>query len=124
MNPMDEFYKALKLVEEENLKRLPAVKQYRIYYDNEGLVTAFSEIDHPDGDNYIVVDHPDVFHKANTLLLRVIDKKLITLNPKALELTRIKKSTQGQPVVKGIAAVALGVDEHFLDVEHYDRTNN
>jgi hypothetical protein len=124
MNPMDEFYKALKLVEQENLKRLPAVKQYRIYYDNEGLVTAFSEIDHPDGDNYIVVDHPDVFHKANTLLLRVIDKKLITLNPKVNELKRIKKSTQGQPVVKGIAAVALGVDEHFLDVEHYDRTNN
>jgi hypothetical protein len=124
MNPMDEFYKALKLVEEENLKRQPVVKEYRIYYDTEGLVTAFSETDHPNGDNYIVVEDPDVFHKANTLLLRVVDKKQITLDPKVTELKRIKKSTHGQPVVKGIAAVALGIGENFLDIEYYDRTNN
>lgn len=124
MNAMEEFYKALKLVEEQDRKRLPIVKEYRIYYDENGLVTAFSEVDHPEGDNYIVIDHPDLFHKANTLLLRVIDKKLITLDVKKYDQVRLKKSTQGQPVVKGMAAVALGLNEDYLDIEYYDRTNS
>jgi hypothetical protein len=124
MNPVEEFYKALKLVEEEDRKRLPMVKEYRMYYDKNGLVTAFSETDHPDGDNYIVVDNPDVFHKANTLLLRVVDKKLITLDAKTSDQVRLKKSTQGQPVVKGMAAVALGLNEEYLEIEYYDRTNS
>ena len=124
MNPIEEFYKALKLVEEQDSKRLPIIKEYRIYYDENGLVTAFSEFDHPEGDNYIVVDHPDLFHKANTLLLRVVDKKLITLDVKKYDQVRLKKSSQGQPVVKGMAAVALGLDEDYLDIEYYDRTNS
>jgi hypothetical protein len=124
MNAMEEFYKALKLVEEQDRKRLPIVKEYRIYYDENGLVTAFSEFDHPEGDNYIVVDHPDLFHKANTLLLRVVDKKLITLDVKKYDQVRLKKSTQGQPVVKGMAAVALGLNEEYLEIEYYDRTNS
>jgi hypothetical protein len=124
MNPMEEFYKALKMVEEEDRKRLPIVKEYRIYYDENGVVTAFSECEHPAGDNYIVVDHPDQFHKANTLLLRVVDKKLITLDTKMSDKVRLKKSTQGQPVVKGMAAVALGLNEEYLEIEYYDQTNN
>jgi len=124
MNAIEEFYKALKLVEEQDRKRLPIVKEYRIYYDENGLVTAFSEFDHPEGDNYIVVDHPDLFHKANTLLLRVVDKKLITLDVKKYDQVRLKKSTQGQPVVKGMAAVALGLNEEYLEIEYYDRTNS
>ena len=124
MNPIEEFYKALKLVEEQDSKRLPIIKEYRIYYDENGLVTAFSEFDHPEGDNYIVVDHPDLFHKANTLLLRVVDKKLITLDVKGSDRVRLKKSTQGQPVVKGMAAVALGLNEEYLEIEYYDRTNS
>jgi hypothetical protein len=124
MNALEEFYKALKLVDEQDRKRSPVVKEYRIYYDVNGLITAFSETDHPDGDNYIVVDNPDVFHKANTLLLRVVDKKLITLDVKGSDQVRLKKSIQGQPVVKGMAAVALGLNEDYLDIEYYDRTNN
>lgn len=124
MNAMEEFYKALKLVEEQDRKRLPIVKEYRIYYDVNGLVTTFSEFDHPEGDNYIVVDHPDLFHKANTLLLRVVDKKLITLDVKGSNQVRLKKSIQGQPVVKGMAAVALGLNEEYLEIEYYDRTNS
>ena len=124
MNPIEKFYNALKLVEEQDSNRLPIIKEYRIYYDENGLVTAFSEFDHPAGDNYIVVDHPDLFHKANTLLLRVVDKKLITLDVKKYDQVRLKKSTQGQPVVKGMAAVALGLNEEYLEIEYYDRTNS
>ena len=124
MNPIEEFYKALKLVEEQDRNRLPILKEYRIYHDENGLVTAFSEAEHPEGDNYIVVDHPDLFHKANTLLLRVVDKKLITLDVKGTNQVRLKKSAQGQPVVKGMAAVALGLNEEYLEIEYYDRTNS
>lgn len=124
MNPMQEFYKALALVEEENRKRKPLVKEYRIYYDTNGLVTLLSETDHPPGENYIVVETPDVFYKNNTLLLRVVDKKLVVLDSKVVDKVKLKKSSTGQPVVKGHAAVALGLNEEYLEIEFYDRTNN
>ena len=124
MNPLTEFEKALELVKQTDNKRIPITKEYRVYYNSDGLITMFSEVEHPPGDNYIVIDNPDLFHKANTLLLRVVDKKLITLDTQKSNRIGLKKSTHGQPVVKGIAAVALGLNEEYLDIEYYDRTNN
>jgi len=124
MNQMEEFYKALQLVEEENQRRKSLQKEYRIYHDENGLVTMLSEIDHPIGENYIVIDDPGLFYKNNTLLLRVIDKKLIVLDTKVKEKVRLKKSDKGQPVVQGHAAIALGLDEEYLEIEFYDQTNS
>jgi hypothetical protein len=82
------------------------------------------ETGHPEGNNYIVVDHPDEFQRYNTQLLRVVDGKLKIIDPHTPNKVKLVKSSQGQPVVQGHAAIALGIDEEYLEVEFYDRKNS
>jgi len=118
-----EFLKALEMVaEQERLKPIP-FKQYRLYYNEDGTIIGMWEYDHPIGDNFVVLDHPDIFNKANTQLMRVVKGKLTQLDPSAPLKSRLKRSTTGQPVVKNHPAIALNQDEEYTDVEHYDRNN-
>lgn len=118
MNP--EFLEALRLVEEYDRQRPKFVKEFRIYYNEEGRVTMYCETAHPPDTNYIVIDNPDVFFKTNTDRLRVIDGELKIVNTK-LTRTHLAKSNTGQPVVKGLAALALKPTEQYQDIEYYDR---
>ena len=103
------------------VKEIPVVEvEYRLYYDNDGNITMFSESDHPEG-NYVVIDNPDIFLKHNTQLLKVVDGKLKITDPTVPLRGRLTKSTTGQPVVKGHAALALNVGEEYIEVEYYDR---
>jgi hypothetical protein len=115
-----EFLEALKLVEEYDSQRPKFVKEFRIYYDEEGQVTMYCETDHPADTNYIVIENPDVFFKTNTGRLRVINGELKIVDPK-LTRTHLAKSNTGQPVVKGMAALALEPKEQYQDIEYYDR---
>lgn len=115
-----EFLEALRLVEEYDSQRPKFVKEFRIYYNQEGQVTMYCETDHPPDTNYIVIDNPDVFFKTNTGRLRVINGELKIVDP-TLTRTHLAKSTTGQPVVKGMAALALEPAEQYQDIEYYDR---
>lgn len=115
-----EFLKALELLVEPIVEPI----EYRLYYNSDGCITALSESDHPDG-AYIVLDNPGVFHNTNTMLLRVVDGKLVVLDAQPKAYTGLRRSTSGQRVVKGIAALALTADEEYQDIEYYDtKTNN
>lgn len=114
-----EFLEALAMIEEPVAE--PA--EYRLYYDNAGCITSLSERDHPVG-NYIVLDDPGVFHNTNTMLLRVIDNKLVVLDAQPKSYTGLTRSVEGQCVVKGMAALALTADEKYQDIEYYDRKTN
>jgi hypothetical protein len=100
------------------------VKEYRLYYNEQGMVTMFAEHAHPEGTNYIVLDDPDLFYKANTHLLRVRDNKLIKIDTRIQFKTGLRRGTQGQPVVKGIAALALLPTETYTEIEYYERKTN
>jgi hypothetical protein len=113
-----------RLVAEHNATRPVITKEYRLYYNNDGTVTGLWEIDHPTGNNYIVLDDPGIFYNSNTHLLRVQNKKLVVLDPRAPEKIRLKKSTTGVKVVKGHAALVLNPEETYTEVEYYDRTNH
>ena len=115
-----EFLEALRLVEEYDSQRPKFVKEFRIYYNEEGQVTMYCETDHPPDTNYIVIDNPDVFFKTNTGRLRVINGELKIVDPN-LTRTHLAKSNIGQPVVKGMAALALEPAEQYQDIEYYDR---
>lgn len=119
-----EFLEALKLVEEYDKQRPKQVIEYRLYYDETGCITMFCETNHPADTNYIVIDNPDVFFKTNTSLLRVVDGKLKILPSQPAHYLGLQKSTTGQPVVKGMAALALEPNEHYQDIEYYDRKTN
>ena len=118
-----EFLEALRLVEEYDRQRPKPVIEYRLYYNEAGEVTMYCEVDHPAEGNYVVIDHPDVFFKNNTGRLRVINGELKIIDVKLVE-TRLTKSTTGQPVVRGMAAVALEPGEQYPQIEYYDRTTN
>jgi len=117
MNP--ELLQALSTIVDK-----PVEVEYRVYYDNQGKVVGFSESDHPAVGNYIVISDPAEFHNTNTLLLRVVDNKLTKINPNTKVKQGIQRSTQGQPVVKGIAALAIMPGETYTDIEYYDRKSN
>lgn len=115
-----EILEALRLVEEYDRQRPKLVKEFRIYYDEEGQVTMYCEIDHPADTNYIVIENPDVFFKTNTGRLRVINGELKVVDTRPTR-THLAKSHAGQPVVRGIAALALKPTEEYQDIEYYDR---
>lgn len=123
LDPWQEFVKGLELAEEMERQRPPVIKEYRLYYNEDGSIIGLWESGHPDG-NYIVLDDPDIFHRSNTHLLRVVKGELKILDPSPVNVRQLFKTKIGQPVVKGHAAIALGIDEKYLEVEYYDRTNN
>jgi hypothetical protein len=116
-----EIVEALRLVEEYDRQRPKLTTEFRIYHDEEGRVTMYCETAHPDDTNYIVIDNPDVFFKTNTGRLRVIDGELKIIDTRPTR-THLAKSTTGQPVVRGMAALALTPTEEYQDIEYYDRT--
>ena len=117
----EELVKAHQLIDEYEAARPKSLWEPRLYYDENGEVTSYYEVDHPTEGNYIVLEHPDVFFKNNTILMRVIDGKLHIVEHKPTRVSRIVKSTQGQPVVSGMAALALNPNETYQSVEHYGR---
>ena len=113
-----------RLVAEHDAQRPIIIKEYRLYYNTDGTIIGLWESGHPEGDNYVVLDDPGVFYHTNTLLLRVYNKKLKILDPRAPLKTRLKRSTQGFPVVQGHAAIIIEQHETYPEIEYYDRTNN
>lgn len=73
LNPWQELVKGLELAEEMDRQRSPIVKEYRLYYNQDGTIIGLWETDHPEGTNYVVLENPDMFHKTNTNLLRVVN---------------------------------------------------
>lgn len=101
-----------------------AAKEYRLYYNaDDGTIIGMWERDHPEGD-YIILSDPAEFHQHNTNLMRVRDGELVVIDPRIQERFRLQRSTQGQPVVRGHAVVALAPDETYPDIEYYENRNN
>jgi len=124
MNPYDEFIKAFELVAEYDAKRTVVTKEYRIYYNDDGTILGLWESGFPPGENFIVIDSPDQFHKHNTNWLRVVNKELKIIDPHAPNRVKLKKSITGQRVIKGHAALPLFDSESFENIEYYDRNNS
>jgi len=123
LDPWQELIKGLELADEKERNRPRCIKEYRLYYNKDGTIIGLWETGHPEGD-YIVLADPDVFHRNNSDLLRVVNGVLKIINPHTPNRVKIEKSQQGQRVVKGHAALALAYTEEYTDIEFYDRTNN
>jgi hypothetical protein len=118
-----EFLKALELVAEYERQRPVVVKENRLYYNDDGTIVGLWETEHPQEGEYIVLTDTGMFHRYPTQLLRVIDGKLKYLEPKKHDSVRLIKSTTGQRVVAGHAALPLMTDELYSNIEYYDRNN-
>ena len=123
LDPWQEFVRGLELAEEIERQRPPVIKEYRLYYNEDGTIIGLWESSHPEG-NYIVLDDPDIYHRTNSNLLRVVKGELKIIDPTPVNVRKLYKGTSGQPVVQGHAAIALGLDEEYLEIEFYDQKNN
>ena len=123
MNEQELWAEVWRLVAEYDRQRPVVVKEYRLYYNEDGTAIGLWETDHPEGDNYIVLDDPDIFHRTSTSLLRIVNKELKVLDPTPIYRVKLTKAESGQRVVKGHAAVILLPEEAYTEIEYYDRTN-
>lgn len=119
-----EFLKALELVAEYDRQRPKPITEYRLYYNDQGEITGYCETGHPPDTQYIVLDNPDQYFKQNTHQLRVVDGVLVTIEKTHKTTGLLTKSTTGQPVVAGMATIAIMPNEHYDKVEYYDRPTN
>lgn len=121
----NEFWdEVFRLVNNYDQQRPVIVKEFRLYYDPNGSVIGLWENDHPAGNNYIVLDDPDIYHRHNTNYLKVVNEKLTVLDPKQSSRAKLIKSDSGIRVIKGKASLPLYESEQAEEVEYYDRTNN
>ena len=123
LDPWQEFVKAFELVAEYDRQRPVIVKEYRLYYNNDGSVIGLWESDHPEGSNYIVLADPDIFHRTPTNLVQVVNNELKVLDPRPVHRVKLTKADAGQRVVKGHAALALTIKEEYSETKYYGRTN-
>jgi hypothetical protein len=123
MNNEELWTEVWRLVNEYDDQRPVIVKEYRLYHNDDGSIIGLWETDHPEGENYVVLDDPDIFHRTNSQLLKVVDKNLTVLDPTPLHRVKLLKGSSGQRVVKGHAALLLLPEEEYSEIEHYDRTN-
>ena len=107
----EEFYRLLTPVE-------PVVLEYRVYYDEDGVIYRCSMQQHEPGD-YIVVpkEQYDLFYHY-----RVVKGQMVKIDTDARYRVQLCKSTSGYATVAGHAGLLIE-DENYPDIEYYARPN-
>jgi hypothetical protein len=107
----EEFYRLLKPVETVEL-------EYRVYYDDDGIIYRCSMQQHEPGD-YIVVpkDEYDLYHHY-----RVVKGQMVKIDNDSRYRVQLQKSTSGYATVAGHAGLLIE-DEDYPNIEYYARTN-
>ena len=110
LDPWQELIKGLEMADEMERNRPKIIKEYRLYHNEDGTIIGLWETDHPEGDNYIVLDDPDVFHKTNTNLLRVVNGEV------RIGKVYIKVNGVWEPVADDTNMLRIGKDGQILTV--------
>lgn len=125
----NEFIAGIALAEEASAKlaEKALALEHRIYYDPaNGAILGLYVNEYPAGDDYIVIPDPEIF-RALPIHRTVIENGQIKISdpePNQLPRCRLKKSSTGQRVVKGHAALALEAEELYTNIEYYERKTN
>jgi hypothetical protein len=95
------------------------IPEYRIYYDEEGNIIACAMVQHPEGDNYIVVSRDEY---ENYFRYFVRNGKLVLISSIKQDdySSLIVKSDSGIRVVEGHSNLVLDDEEEYLKVEYYN----
>ena len=64
----NEFWEEVfKLVSEYDAQRTKITIEHRLYFNkDDGTITGYHEMDHPEDLDYIVLENPDLYFKNNT----------------------------------------------------------
>lgn len=98
----------------------PPFIEYRIYYNEAGTITACAMVQHPEGDNYIVVTREQY---ENYFRYNVRNGKLVPIRIETNVPNILCPSNDGYRVVKGHVNLLLGQEEEWKDIQYYDWNN-
>ena len=96
--------------------------EYRMHYDENGVITMLSHQNHPKDTNYIVVTQ-DEYADYQHYCVDVDAKKLKKIAHNIGLSVQLKKSNQGYPVTKNHAGVLLEPGDTYTNIDHYEHTN-
>lgn len=114
----EEFLKAF-----TDIPQITVVEEYRAYYDHDGWITGFGASGFPDGDNWIHIDRV-LYSTDNWANLKLVDGKIIKIEPVYTYNFQLTSSTKGVKVVKNHAGIVVEQQEEYTDIEFYDNRNN
>jgi hypothetical protein len=118
MNWQEEFELAMK---QFNLPE-PESQEFRLHYNENGMIVMCSMVNHPPSYGYIVVDRTTY---DNYFKYRVdVDKKRLVLIDIGITISvKLKKSSHGYAVVKNHAGLILETNEVHENIEYYAAIN-
>jgi len=118
MNTPPELLEALSLIGKTPITEI----EYRIHYDNQGLITMCTMQDHPVGTDYLVVDREtyDNYFRYD----RVIKGKLRKIIFDPGYRVQLYPSTSGFQVVKNHAALLIEENETYDNTEFYSGSSH
>lgn len=98
---------------------VPDPIEYRIHYNGLGEITMCSMQNHPDNQQYLVVDksvYEHYYQYRVNVQRKTIEKIAFNLGISV----KLKKSDHGYAVIKNHAGLLLENDEDFGNIEYYD----
>jgi len=94
--------------------------EYRLHYNDEGIIYLCTMEQHPEGTTFIVVDRTTY---DNYYRYIVVNHTLVKITSDIKYRVQLKKSDSGFAVVKGHAGLLIEPGETFEEIEYYARTN-
>ena len=122
MDEIEKFFKELQQI----LDTVPTPKieplEYRIHYDDIGNITMCTMQQHPNNQQYLVVDkatYDNYFHYCVNVKRKRLEKVAQTMGNSV----KLKKSDHGYAVVKNHAGLIIENNEEYPNIEYYDTTD-
>lgn len=100
---------------------VPVQLEFRLHYNDVGQIYMCTMQQHPESDQYIVVDRKTY---DNYFKYRVVNGKLKECISDSGYQRQLVKSTMGFPVVAGHAGLIIEPNETYLNIEYYGRKTN
>jgi hypothetical protein len=116
MNSLSEFEKALAMLE----PIVEEVKEYRLHYDELGIITMCTMQNHPADTQYVVVSQDEY---DNYFRYTIADGQLKKIDNNPGYRVQLTSSITGYATVKKHAGLILEPTDTYDEIEYYD-TNN
>jgi hypothetical protein len=108
-----------------DIQQVTVVEEYRAYYDSEGWITGFAGSGFPKNmDNWVHIPR-DLYITHNWNHLRLVEGKIVKIEPIYNWYFQLTKSTKGFKIVKNHAGIILNEsDDYQGDTEYYEKRNS
>ena len=113
MNSLSEFEKALAML----TPAVEEIKEYRLHYNELGIITLCSMINHPRDTTYIVVSQDEY---ENYFRYTIVDGRLKKIDNNPGYRVQLTSSTNGYVTVKKHAGLIIESTDTYQDIEYYD----